>query len=61
MDFFTWFLLLTILLLVIGWANSKPLFWLAIGLLGGYFIARNKEPIEQRISKIKEMINDAKT
>lgn len=60
MDFFTWFLLLVILLMTIGWANSKPLFWLAIGLLGGYFIAKNKEPIEQKILKIKEIINDAK-
>jgi hypothetical protein len=54
MDFITWFLLLVILFLVMGWSNSKPLFWAILGLALGYAIGKNNEPLKETLQKFKE-------
>ena len=56
MDFTTWFLLGVIVFLIIGWANSKPLFWALLGLMLGYAIGKNNEPLKEALNKFKETI-----
>ena len=56
MDLTTWFLLGVIAFLIIGWANSKPLFWALLGLMLGYAIGKNNEPLKEALSKFKETI-----
>lgn len=54
MDFTTWFLLGVIVFLIMGWANSKPLFWALLGLMLGYAIGKNNEPLKEALNKFKE-------
>ena len=60
MDFITWFLLGVIVFLIIGWANSQPVFWALFGFLLGYAIGKNNEPLKQELDKLKEKIYDTK-
>lgn len=54
MDFLHWFLLAVIVFLIMGWANSKPLFWALFGLMLGYAIGKNNEPLKEALTKFKE-------
>lgn len=54
MDPLTWFLLAVILFLIIGWANSTPLFWALLGLMLGYAIGKNNEPLKESLQKFKD-------
>ena len=54
MDLTTWFLLGVIAFLIMGWANSKPLFWALLGLMLGYAIGKNNEPLKEALNKFKE-------
>jgi hypothetical protein len=56
MDLTTWFLLGVIAFLIMGWANSKPLFWALLGLMLGYAIGKNNEPLKEALNKFKETI-----
>ena len=56
MDFTTWFLLAVILFLILGWANSKPLFWALLGLMIGYAIGKNDDALKDTLNKFKETI-----
>ena len=56
MDSITWFLLGVIAFLITGWANSKPLFQALLGLMLGYAIGKNNEPLKEALNKFKETI-----
>jgi len=54
MDLLHWFLLAVIVFLIMGWANSKPLFWALFGLILGYAIGKNNEPLKEALHKFKD-------
>ena len=54
MDLLHWFLLAVIVFLIMGWANSKPLFWALVGLVLGYAIGKNNEPLKQALHTFKD-------
>ena len=54
MDLLHWFLLGVIVFLITGWANSKPIFWALFGMVLGYAIGKNNEPLKQALKQFKE-------